>query len=70
MPRIDGCGDPALAAEAMRQHVQAALGNTLLRLKPSFPLSKQTGETYARSAKRRAKVQPAEDLRGAEPVLA
>lgn len=50
-------GDPALAGEAMRQHIQAALGNALLRLKPYFQMSKQLGETYARSAKRRIKLE-------------
>ena len=49
-------GDPALAGEAMRQHIQAALGNALLRLKPYFQISKQPGESYARSAKRRVQV--------------
>jgi GntR family transcriptional regulator, rspAB operon transcriptional repressor len=53
-------GDPALAGEAMRQHIQGALGNALLRLKPYFQMSKQLGETYARSAKRRVQVDPAE----------
>lgn len=51
-------GDPALAGEAMHQHIQAALGNALLRLKPYFEVSKRMGETYARSAKRRAKLAP------------
>jgi DNA-binding GntR family transcriptional regulator len=49
-------GDPAVAGEAMRQHIQAALGNALLRLKPYFQVSKQLGESYARSDKRRVKV--------------
>jgi GntR family transcriptional regulator, rspAB operon transcriptional repressor len=50
-------GDPAVAGEAMREHIQAALGNALLRLKPYFQMSKQLGETYARSAKRRIKLE-------------
>jgi GntR family transcriptional regulator, rspAB operon transcriptional repressor len=64
------CGDPAFAGEAMRQHIQAALGNALLRLKPYFQMSKQMGETYARSAKRRAKVHPAEIEPAAEAIPA
>lgn len=48
-------GDPAVAGEAMRQHIQAALGNALLRLKPYFQISQAMGETYVRSEKRRNK---------------
>jgi hypothetical protein len=51
-------GDPALAGEAMRQHIQAALANALLRLKPYFQMSKELGETYSCSAKRRVQVGP------------
>ena len=50
--------DPAGAGEAMRQHIQAAMGNALLRLKPYFEMSKELGETYVRSAKRRAVIPP------------
>jgi GntR family transcriptional regulator, rspAB operon transcriptional repressor len=53
-------GDPALAAEGMRQHIQAALGNAMLRLKPYFQMSKQIGETYTRSVKRRIKLEQPE----------
>jgi len=53
-------GDPAIAGEAMRQHIQAALGNALIRLKPYFQMSKQIGEKYTRSPKKRVQINPAE----------
>jgi DNA-binding GntR family transcriptional regulator len=58
-------GDPAVAEEAMRQHIQAALGNALLRLKPYFEMSKKLGEKYTRTVKRQVQISPAE---GQKPV--
>ena len=46
-------GEPAVAAEAMRQHIQRSMGNALERLEPYFRVTKKYPETYARSAKRR-----------------
>lgn len=62
-------GDPSIAGEAMRQHIQAALGNALLRLKPYFEVSKRMGETYARSPKRRAKLGATEPPNSAAEAL-
>jgi GntR family transcriptional regulator, rspAB operon transcriptional repressor len=53
-------GDPAAASEAMRQHIQAALRDALLRLKPYFQMSKQIGKTYTRSAKKPVPADPTE----------
>jgi DNA-binding GntR family transcriptional regulator len=40
---------PAVAAEAMRAHINSALENTLQRLEPYFKLRESNGRTYARS---------------------
>jgi DNA-binding GntR family transcriptional regulator len=45
-------GDPAAAAEAMREHVTYALRNTLQRLEPYFHMREVNGKTYARSPKK------------------
>ena len=54
-------GDPAIAGEAMRQHIQAALGNALLCLEPYFRRFNEVGETYVRSEKRHSKVDASDD---------
>src|SRR5437773_3347291 len=45
-------GDVATVAEAMRQHVNLSLENTMERLKPYFRLRKAYGKTFFRSDKR------------------
>ena len=45
-------GDPVKAAEAMRQHVNMGLDNTMKRLKPYFRLRKAYGKTFFRSESR------------------
>jgi DNA-binding GntR family transcriptional regulator len=42
-------GEPVVAAEAMRAHINSALENTLHRLEPYFKLRESNGTTYARS---------------------
>ena len=48
-------GDVHEAAEAMRQHVNMSLENTMERLKPYFRLRKAYGKTFFRSDKRQAR---------------
>jgi DNA-binding GntR family transcriptional regulator len=45
-------GDPAKAAEAMREHVNHGMENTMKRLKPYFRIRKAYGKTFFRSEKR------------------
>jgi DNA-binding GntR family transcriptional regulator len=45
-------GRPEEAAEAMRQHVNRGMENTMSRLKPYFRIRKAYGKTYFRSEKR------------------
>ena len=45
-------GTPHEAAEAMRQHVNRGMENTMARLKPYFRIRKAFGRTYFRSEKR------------------
>jgi DNA-binding GntR family transcriptional regulator len=47
-------GDRTLAAEAMLDHVNHALKNTLQRLEPYFQMREANGKKYARSTKRTA----------------
>jgi DNA-binding GntR family transcriptional regulator len=47
-------GTPAMAAEAMRAHINSALQNTLHRLEPYFQLREANGKTYARSVNSRS----------------
>jgi DNA-binding GntR family transcriptional regulator len=42
-------GEPVVAAEAMREHINSALKNTLQRLAPYFKLRETSGTTYARN---------------------
>lgn len=44
--------DPDAAGEAMRQHIQRSMRNTLERLEPYFRMSRKFPETYARSARK------------------
>jgi DNA-binding GntR family transcriptional regulator len=46
------CGKPEEAAEAMREHVNRGMENTMARLKPYFRIRKAFGRTYFRSEKR------------------
>jgi DNA-binding GntR family transcriptional regulator len=50
-------GDPAAAAEAMRQHLDWSRAWMLDRLQPYFQLGETHGRTYARSAKKRFPVE-------------
>jgi len=52
-------GDPAPAAEAMRQHVQLSMDNTLERLEPYFRLRKKFTGIYARSARSKFSIETA-----------
>jgi len=45
-------GTPQDAAEAMRQHINRGMENTMARLKPYFRIRKAFGRTYYRSEKR------------------
>jgi len=47
-------GDPVAAAEAMREHINSALQNTLHRLEPYFQLREANGKTYVRSLNSRS----------------
>jgi DNA-binding GntR family transcriptional regulator len=46
-------GDPDKASAAMREHLKVSLAHTMERLKPYFRLRKASGQTFARSEKRR-----------------
>ena len=50
-------GDPAAAADAMREHVRSSLTNSLERLAPYFRLQQAHGTTYARSAKKQRELE-------------
>lgn len=47
-------GNPVKAAEAMREHIEVALQNTLQRLEPYFQLRETNGKTYIRSLNSRS----------------
>ena len=47
-------GNPVAAAEAMREHINSALQNTLRRLEPYFELREANGRTYVRSLNSRS----------------
>lgn len=47
-------GDPAAAGEAMREHIQNGLQNTLNRLEPYFQSREANGKTYVRSLNSRS----------------
>ncbi|HLK51294.1 MAG TPA: GntR family transcriptional regulator [Bryobacteraceae bacterium] len=47
-----GQRQPEAAAEAMRQHIQRSMHNTLERLEPYFRMSKKFPESYARSSRK------------------
>jgi hypothetical protein len=44
-------GDPAIAAEAMREHVRSSQKDALSRLVPYFKLQKTRGTRYTRGNK-------------------
>ncbi len=50
--------NPAVAAEAMHQHIASSMQNALERLEPYFRLRKASGKTYLRSAKKQPIVMP------------
>ena len=62
-------GDPAIAGEAMRRHIQAAMQNALLRLEPYFRLSKKYSETYSRSAKKKREIELLRNPNGTAEML-
>jgi DNA-binding GntR family transcriptional regulator len=49
-------GNANTAAEAMRKHIASSMQNTLKRLEPYFQLQEASGNTFARSVKRQAKL--------------
>ncbi|HKX29862.1 MAG TPA: GntR family transcriptional regulator [Blastocatellia bacterium] len=49
-------GTAKAAAEAMREHIQSGLRNTINRLEPYFQLNEVNGKSYARSLKKQAKL--------------
>jgi DNA-binding GntR family transcriptional regulator len=51
-------GDSAAAGEAMREHIQHGLQNTLHRLRPYFQMGETNGQTYARGLRSELKKQP------------
>jgi DNA-binding GntR family transcriptional regulator len=51
-------GDPAAAGEAMREHIQRGLQNTLHRLEPYFQMREANGKTFVRSANSRSLKKP------------
>ena len=44
-------GDPAAAAEAMRDHIHSSMENTIQRLEPYFRLRKKYAGTFSRTGK-------------------
>jgi len=54
-------GDPAAAIEAMREHVNRSMENTLQRLESYFKLRKTRGQNYTRAASRQTSVASAAD---------
>jgi len=54
-------GDPVAAVEAMREHVNRSMENTLQRLECYFKLRKTRGQSYSRAARRQATVADAAD---------
>ncbi len=47
-------GDPAAAAEAMRQHITRSMQHAMHRLEPYFRLRRKQGRTYTRSPRKLA----------------
>jgi len=58
-------GDPAVASDAMREHVRSSLANSLERLAPYFRLQKSHGSTYARSPKKQRELEVEESAEAA-----
>jgi hypothetical protein len=44
-------GEPAAAAEAMREHIRSSMQNTIQRLEPYFRLRKKYAGTFSRTGK-------------------
>jgi len=59
--RMLSAGDPAASVEAMREHVNRSMQNTLRRLEPFFRMRKTRGQSYSRAAKTRGSVPDAAD---------
>jgi DNA-binding GntR family transcriptional regulator len=49
--KVLASGNPAAAAEAMREHIRSSLQNTLQRLEPYFRLRKKYAGTFSRNGK-------------------
>jgi DNA-binding GntR family transcriptional regulator len=45
--------EPAVAAEAMRQHIRSSMANAMRRLEPYFQMQKVHPQTYSRAPKKR-----------------
>jgi DNA-binding GntR family transcriptional regulator len=64
LAEILGKGDPAAAAEAMREHIVASREWAMERLAPYFRLAQQQTQTYSRNANAKLPIAPvAEDAR-------
>lgn len=61
--------NPDAAGEAMRQHIQRSMRNTLERLEPYFRLSKKFPESYARSARKQAALEWLDEAEGVRASL-
>ena len=61
--------NPDAAGEAMRQHIQRSMRNTLERLEPYFRLSKKFPESYARSARKQVALEWLDEAEGARASL-
>jgi DNA-binding GntR family transcriptional regulator len=51
-----GSGDPYMASEAMRQHIESSRDWMLHRLEPYFQIEDPSGQAYARSSKSRKRL--------------
>ena len=49
--KVLAAGDPAAAAEAMREHIRSSMQNTIQRLEPYFRLRKKYAGTFSRTGK-------------------
>ncbi len=49
--KVLASGDPAAAAEAMRDHIRSSMENTIQRLEPYFRLRKKYAGTFSRTGK-------------------
>ena len=49
--RVLACGQPGIAAEAMREHIRLSMQNTIQRLEPYFHLRQKYAGTFSRTGK-------------------